>query len=256
MESLKVSIVQTSIYWEDPQANLAMLTKKIEELPQTNLIVLPEMFTTGFSMNAEKYAEQPSGNGFKWMQQQAKQTKAAIVGSIMVKEDENYHNRLYFVYPNGDFITYNKRHLFSYAGEDTLFTAGQEQCIIDYLGWKFCLQICYDLRFPIWSRNTQGYDVLLYVASWPAKRIKAWDSLLPARAIENMAYVIGVNRVGVDGKGYLHNGHSVVYNCLGEAMLPITDIEQLTTLSLAKTHLEETRKKFPFLNDADKFTVM
>ena len=214
------------------------------------------MFTTGFSMNAEALAEEKEGTTLEWMQQIAKEKDCAITGSLIVKDSGHYFNRLYFVYPNGDFRQYDKKHTFTLAGEHKVYTAGKELLLVELEGWKICPLICYDLRFPVWARNTQDYDLLLYVANWPAKRIAAWDALLKARAIENMSYCIGVNRVGLDGNGHEYTGHSAVYDVLGEHISTLNfEQEFVETITLSAEHIRSNRKHLQSLNDRDEFTL-
>ncbi len=214
------------------------------------------MFTTGFSMNAEALAEEKEGHTLEWMQQIAKEKGCAITGSLIVTDSGHYFNRLYFVYPNGDFRHYDKKHTFTLAGEHKIYTAGKELVLVELQGWKICPLICYDLRFPVWARNTQDYDLLLYVANWPDKRIAAWDALLKARAIENMSYCIGVNRVGMDGNGHEYTGHSAVYDVLGERISTLNfEQEFAETVTLSGEHIRSNRKHLQFLNDRDEFTL-
>ena len=256
---LKVSVVQTSIVWEDPEANRKQLEVKITKAlahTRTDLVVLPEMFTTGFTMNAHKLAETMQGTTVLWMQQIAVTHSIAITGSLIIKENNNFYNRLLFVYPSGDVTYYDKKHSFTLANEHKTFTSGAEKLIVNYKGWKICPLICYDLRFPVWSRNVEKYDLLLYVASWPQKRIYAWNSLLKARAIENMSYTIGVNRIGLDASKFQYNGHSIVLNTLGEPISePFNEHETILQVSLSKTIQDVLRQKMGFLNDMDAFTL-
>ena len=192
-----------------------MFSKKIDDIKEeTDLIVLPEMFSTGFSMNAAALAEPPEGKTLQWMVSQAQKKVAAIVGSFIVRENDVFYNRLFFVFPDGNYKTYDKKHTFTYAKENETYSEGSERLIVDYMGWKICPLICYDLRFPIWARNTDGYDLLIFIANWPKTRTVAWETLLRARAIENMAYCMGVNRIGIDVKNYEYIGHSAVYDVL------------------------------------------
>jgi len=256
-DSLFITIIQSHLIWENPIENRALFSEKIAAIKtKTNLIVLPEMFTTGFTMNASNLAEEEKGETLKWMQSEAKKNNCAITGSIIISEKNNYYNRLFFVYPTGDYKTYNKKHTFTLAGEHNTYSKGEEQVIIAYLGWKICSLICYDLRFPVWARNTQNYDVLLYVANWPEKRISAWDALLKARAIENMSYCIGVNRIGKDGNNHQYNGHSIVFDVLGEQVSTSNFEEEFTeTIVLKKSHIETNRRHLQFLNDRDTFIL-
>jgi len=214
--SLKVAIIQTSLVWENPTENRRILNDKVNAINDSiDLIVLPEMFTSGFTMNASDVAETMDGKTLTWLKEKANAKQAAIVGSMVITENGNYYNRLVFVEASGIITTYDKRHTFTLAGEHKVYTAGSEKAIINYKGWKICPLICYDLRFPVWARNVEDYDLLLYVANWPKVRVNAWDALLKARAIENMAYCIGVNRVGLDGNNYEYSGHSSAYDVLG-----------------------------------------
>ncbi|GEQ84670.1 carbon-nitrogen hydrolase [Patiriisocius marinistellae] len=257
-QTLKVTIIQSHLYWENPVANLEHFSEVIETINEkTDLIVLPEMFTTGFSMNAEELAEEINGPTLKWLQEKAIKKNIAITGSIIIKESAYYYNRLFFVFPDGTFKVYDKKHTFTLAGEHKVFTAGLTQNIIDYKGFKINPLICYDLRFPVWARNTQNYDLLLYVANWPEKRINAWDTLLKARAIENMSYCVGVNRTGLDGNGHQYTGHSAVYDVLGNLIsTPDFEREFHQTVTLSKNHISTNRKHLNFLNDADSFTLI
>lgn len=257
MNRLNVTIIQSQLHWEDPHANRSQFSEKIASISEeTHLIVLPEMFTTGFTMNALPLAEQANGPTLQWMQQWAKEKGCAITGSLIVTEGGNYYNRLYFVHPNGDFEQYDKRHTFTLAGEHKVFSAGREALYVDYLGWKIFPLICYDLRFPVWARNVVDYDLLLYVANWPKKRTAAWDALLKARAIENMCYCIGVNRMGFDGNGHEYVGHSAVYDVLGEHISNLNfESEFIETVTLSKDHLDSNRSHLQFLNDRDAFTL-
>lgn len=251
---MNVTLIQADLIWENPAKNRALFYDKINAVTQTDLIVLPEMFTTGFTMNTD-LAESMDGETVQWMKEVAGQKNCAITGTIIIEEGGKFYNRLVFVTPAGEVFHYNKRHLFSLAGEDKIFTAGTEKSIIDYRGWKICLLVCYDLRFPVFSRNTEDYDLLVYVANWPGKRIYAWDSLLKARAIENMCYTIGVNRVGEDGNNASYPGHSQVLDCLGKYCLRPLENEKTVTLKLDKNRQYTVRKKLGFLNDRDAFIL-
>ena len=258
MKKLNITLIQSYLHWEDPVANRRHFSEKIRSIEgKTDVIVLPEMFTTGFSMNAKALSEDTNGETLQWMLSEAKQKNAAITGSLIIEEENKYYNRLFFVLPDGSYKTYNKRHTFTLAGEHKIYNSGTERTIIDYKGWKICPLICYDLRFPVWARNTSNYDILLYVANWPNKRVAAWDALLKARAIENMSYCVGVNRVGHDGNGHKYTGHSAVYDVLGE-QLSTKDFEKefIETLVLNKEELIKHRKYLQFLNDKDDFTLI
>lgn len=253
---MKIALVQSDISWENIPKNLAYLEKKIDLVePETDLVVLPEMFSTGFTMNPEEVAETTNGQAVTWMLRMAKKYRTALTGSVIIKEEGNYYNRLFFVSPDGKIQSYNKRHLFTLAGEQHKYTKGKEKLIVDYKGWKICLLICYDLRFPVFSRNIENYDLLIYVASWPKKRIKAWDILLRARAIENMVYTIGVNRTGTDPSNLHYNGHSQAIDSLGEYVLEPQQKEEVFTIILDKEKQSEIRNRFGFLNDKDSFIL-
>jgi omega-amidase len=254
--TLSIALIQSDIIWENPQENRTYLDKKFLELKNdVDLIVLPEMFTTGFTMNAPKIAETMKGETIAWMQKTAQKKKAAITGSIVIEENHVYYNRLLFVHPSGKMEWYDKKHTFTLVGEDKIYKSGNKKQIVAYDGWAICLLVCYDLRFPVWSRNTENYDALLYVANWPKPRITAWDTLLKARAVENMCYGIGVNRVGFDANGNEYPGHSAVYDTLGNQLV-FSDKEEILYVELHKTHIEETRKKLRFLEDRDQFIVV
>lgn len=257
-EKLKVAVIQVDLVWEDAKENRRLFSEKIDRIDQqVDLIVLPEMFSTGFSMNAENLAEPPGGPTFQWMQEIADTTGSAVTGSVIVQDkDENYYNRLYFVFPDGSFKKYDKRHTFTLAKENETYASGTEKLIVEYKGWRICPLICYDLRFPVWARNTEDYDILIYVANWPETRIHAWDVLLQARAIENMSYCIGVNRTGLDGNDYRYNGHTAVYDCLGKELFKNDQNSEFTEIAiLDKSHLRETRGQLKFLQDRDSFTL-
>jgi omega-amidase len=253
---MKIALIQSDLYWEDVSKNRNAFELKINQIDsEVNLIVLPEMFSTGFTMNALAVAETMQGETILWMQAMAKQKNCAITGSLVITENEQFYNRMFFVFPSGEIQYYNKRHLFTLAGEDKTYTAGTEKVIVDYLGWKICLQVCYDLRFPAFARNIENYDILIYVASWPKIRTNAWDILLQARAVENLSYVIGVNRVGVDANNYEYIGHSQVVDFLGNYLLEPQETEDVFVVNLDKNIMLETRKKLDFLSDKDIFEI-
>lgn len=254
---LKIAIIQSDLVWENPEQNRMRFGAKIEAIQEEiDLIVLPEMFTSGFTMNPEKVAETMNGATVQWMKNQSNEKNAAILGSIVVSEGGNFYNRLLFVMPNGDVTYYDKRHTFTLAGEHKVYEKGQEQFIQTYKGWRLYPLICYDLRFPVWSRNMQNYDVLLYVANWPKTRIDAWDTLLKARAIENMSYCIGVNRVGEDANNLSYNGSSALYDVLGHKLTNIAlNEEAVEVVTLTKEHIDKYRSKLKFLDDKDGFTI-
>ena len=259
-----------------------MLEKKINEIERTQVVVLPEMFSTGFSMKPEILAERMDGPTVQWMKSTAAQKKVILTGSVIIEEEGKYYNRLIWMLPNGQYGCYNKRHLFAYAGEDQHYTAGTERFIASVNSWKINLLVCYDLRFPVWSRQSpplhfpypkgEGgqrpdevekgsggeveYDVLIYVANWPERRNIAWKTLLQARAIENQCYVIGVNRVGPDGNGISHSGDSMVIDPLGEILYHKAHEENIHTITLQKNHLQTVREKFPFWKDRDNFKIL
>lgn len=256
-DQLHLALIQTHLHWENPVANRSHFTQKILEVSgDIDIIVLPEMFTTGFSMNAQPLAETMEGDTLYWLKELSKQKEIAICGSIMITENDTYYNRFVFVTPDGHIEFYDKRHTFNMAGEGDVFEQGQEKIIVNYLGWKLCLQVCYDLRFPVFARNVEEYDVLLYVANWPKPRVAAWDALLKARAIENMCYTIGVNRIGLDGNGLEYVGHSGVYNVLGEEIAFAKAQQEIITTTLSKNHIIQTRTKLPFLKDKDQFKIL
>ena len=259
MNAISITTIQTNLYWEDIDKNLAHFDDKLNLLTEpTDIIVLPEMFTTGFTMNTGLLAEEHGGKGLNWMQKKAKEKNCVLVGSISVKDGQNFHNRLYWVMPDGTYQHYDKRHLFQMGKEDVYYTAGTKKILIDYKGWKICPLICYDLRFPVWSRNRKDntYDVLIYVANWPEVRSYPWKQLLIARAIENQAYVVGVNRIGEDGNAIVHSGDSCVINPRGELISKTTSHEDISeTVSLSYTYLEEFRKVFPVMLDGNEFTL-
>lgn len=258
MAELTVSIIQTNLHWEDKASNLKMFEEKFAALPAASQVVfLPEMFNTGFSMRPEFLAENMEGNTVQWLKQMAYAQRKIICGSLIIEEDKQYFNRLLWVLPNGIMYHYDKRHLFAYAGEDQHFTAGTNRLIVQVNGWKICLMICYDLRFPVWARqNKEQYDALVYVANWPDRRSLAWKTLLQARAVENQAYVIGVNRTGQDGHDIYHSGHSALIDPLGNILWQEADTEAIYTQTLNKETLQEARTQFPFLNDADQFVIL
>lgn len=264
-ENLIVTIVQANLAWEDKSANLDHLDRLLRDAaPVTDIIILPEMFSTGFSMNATQLAETAEGEGVKWMQKQAAKHQAALAGSLITKDGTHYYNRLYWVLPDGSFSTYDKRHLFSFADEEQHYSAGKNRIIVEYRGWRICPLICYDLRFPTWSRNTSldgqpvdtAFDLLIYVANWPEARRRPWMTLLEARAHENQVYVAGVNRIGQDGNGIPHSGDSAIYSPKGERISTLEpNREGVETISLDWTGLEDFRKKFTVWKDKDRFTL-
>ena len=254
---MKIAVIQSNLTWEEPNTNRALFYKKIIELKEeVDLIVLPEMFTSGFTMNPNQVAEPMNGESVIWMKNLAKQRNCAITGSIIIEENGDYYNRLLFVLPSGEIEIYNKKHLFSLAGEDKKYKAGKSKTIVNYRGFRICPLICYDLRFPVFSRNVEDYDILLYVANWPETRIKAWDILLRARAIENQCFTIGVNRIGEDNNQLLYNGHSQAIDFLGNYLLEPQEKEGVFIVELDKNQMISSRKSLGFLSDKDAFTLL
>ncbi|MDG1476262.1 MAG: amidohydrolase [Vicingaceae bacterium] len=260
--NLNVSIIQSELHWENVGQNLEMFAQKIDEISKpTDIIVLPEMFNTGFSMDSEKLAETMSGKTVAWMKAQANKADSVITGSLIVEEEGAFYNRLIWAVPNGEIQVYDKRHLFRMAGEHNYFSAGEKRLIVNYKGWRICPLICYDLRFPVWSRNTSkndspAYDCLIYVANWPAVRKQPWSKLLEARAIENQCYVVGVNRVGEDGKRITYTGNSVVVNPKGDVISNIAENTNTSeSVDLFLSELNDFREKFPVSMDGDEFTL-
>ncbi len=263
MQDLKVTLIQADLHWRSIGANMAAFEEKIWKAPEgQDLIVLPEMFTTGFTMEPDEVSEPVNGNTYKWMRQMAAQSGATVLGSAIIKESGNYYNRLLIATPEGEIQYYDKKHLFTLAGEDGSFTAGERRVVIEVNGWKIMPLVCYDLRFPVWSRS-QGseealyeYDVIVYVANWPTPRVQAWDTLLRARAIENIAYSIGVNRVGLDGYEKEYSGHSAVYDYVGNTMLFMDNEEGMQSVELSMDQLAKFRERFPFQEDQDRFQLL
>ena len=274
MAPLTITTIQTNLVWENKNANLQLLGKKINGLQEkTEIVVLPEMFSTGFSMQPKLFAETMEGETVQWMKEISSSNKIILTGSLIIEENEQFYNRLIWMLPNGEFGYYDKRHLFGLAQEDKYYTAGNKRLIASVKGWKINLQICYDLRFPLWARNRivpieksieeesqkspetrPEFDVLLYVANWPERRSHAWKTLLCARAIENQCYVVGVNRVGMDGNNVSHSGNSLVIDPLGEVLYHMADEEDIFTITLQKEWLNDIRRKYPFWKDADEFS--
>ena len=251
-----VALIQTCLVWENAIENRSHLAQKITGfMEDVDLIVLSEMFSTGFTMHPKGVAETMEGETVAWLQHLAKAKNCAITGSLIIKENGNYYNRLVFVFPDGKIEHYDKRHLFSLAGENNEFTAGNDKLIVDYKGWKICPLICYDLRFPVFSRNTDNYDLLIYVANWPKARANAWNSLLQARAIENMSYTIGLNRIGKDESKNSYSGDSQIVDCIGNFTLEPQQCDEVYIVKLDKKAQDRNRKKFDFLNDADTFEL-
>ena len=267
MQTLTISLIQTHLHWEDKTANLQMLEQKIMGISaQTELLVLPEMFSTGFSMKPELYAEKMDGESLQWMKRVAAAKKIILTGSLIIEENGQYFNRLIWMLPNGQYGVYDKRHRFAFAGEDEHYTAGSKRLIASVKGWRINLLVCYDLRFPVWARQSPSaadrahgeaeYDLLMYVANWPERRSHAWKTLLQARAIENQSYVVGVNRVGNDGNNIYHSGDSMIVDPMGEIVYTKKDEEDIFTITLKKEELVAVREKLPFLRDADRFLLL
>lgn len=255
---MRLSIIQSSLVWENPDANRRQFATKIAPLRgQTDLVVLPEMFTSGFSMNTEALAEEMTGPTVTWLREQAALLNSAVTGSFICRDGGACYNRLVWAYPDGRVASYDKRHLFGLAGETAYYTAGHTRLTVEWLGWRICPLVCYDLRFPVWSRNkaTVDYDLLLYVANWPARRAHHWRGLLTARAIENQAYVAGVNIVGTDGAGLEYSGDSAVIDYAGLQLVQISGQEGIFTAKLSMDALEQYRQQLPFLGDADVFEL-
>jgi omega-amidase len=285
MSTLTVTTIQADLQWEDKPANLRRLEEQIDSIGvHTELVVLPEMFSTGFSMRPEAFAEKMEGPTVNWMRSVAARKKIILTGSLIIEENGNYFNRLVWMLPNGQCGYYDKRHRFAYAGEDDHYTAGQKRLVASVKGWKVLLLVCYDLRFPVWSRQqppapstaplpptnpNRGeiapvtppttpaleYDLIIYIANWPERRSHAWTTLLQARAIENQSYVVGVNRVGDDGNHIAHAGDSMIVDPLGEVLYHAPSKEEVFTKTLEKEHLETIRQRFPFWRDADHFCI-
>jgi predicted amidohydrolase len=253
---LKIVGIQAELFWENPTENRSHFEREIDKINDIDLIILPEMFTTGFTMNPNSVAETMDGISITWMKEIAINKQIAITGSIVIKENNNFYNRLVFVHPSGKIETYDKRHSFTLAGEDKVYTSGSEKLIVNYKGWKICPLICYDLRFPVWARNTDNYDLLIYMANWPIQRIKAWDTLLKARAIENMCYCIGINRTGFDNNNYEYSGNSLVVDYLGNELSSLNKNESGSIkATISKEKVKEIRNKLGILNDRDSFKI-
>lgn len=255
-QDLHLTLLQKNLVWEDKASNLKQFNSDIQSLStKTDLIVLPEMFTTGFTMNAAELAEPMDGPTMEYLHQWSADTGAVVTGSFISSVENQYFNRLVWMHPDGHYQTYDKRHLFTLADEHHTYTAGTEKLLVEIKGWKVCPLICYDLRFPVWSRNSERYDLLIYIANFPAKRAAAWKNLLLARAIENQVYTIGVNRVGTDGKGFYYSGDSSLIDFEGHLLYQTSHIEDIFSARLSQANQEDFRKRFAFLNDQDVFTV-
>jgi predicted amidohydrolase len=256
-EELNIALLQCDLHWENAAKNRSQIEEYLAGIIDADLILLPEMFNTGFSVASIHLAETMHGETVEWMKSIARQKSAVICGSLMIKEAGCVYNRLLWVEPDGNIGYYDKRHLFGLIDEDKYFTPGTNRLIVDYKGWKICPLICYDLRFPVFSRNDVNYDILIYIANWPDKRIGAWNALLKARAIENQAYVVGLNRVGVDGYNAQYSGHTQVIDADGNLIARAPENEVgLVELTLTKKHLSKLRSRLPFLDDQDSFELM
>lgn len=266
MADLTITTIQTSLHWEDKAANLDMLEEKINGIKEkTEIVILPEMFSTGFSMDTTKLAEKMDGLSVLWMKRIAASKKVILTGSLIIEDEGHFYNRLIWMLPNGQYGHYDKRHLFAYADEHNHYTPGNKRLIASVKGWKIHLLVCYDLRFPVWSRQTPPapeqadavpeYDLLVYVANWPERRNHAWKTLLQARAIENQCYVAGVNRVGRDGLDINYSGDSMIVDALGTVLYTKSQEEDIHTFTLERENLDATRRKFPFLQDGDDFHI-
>lgn len=254
--NLKVAGIQSVLHWHDPEANHNMFSNWLDKAPPADVYVLPEMFSTGFSMEAQSLAESMEGPTHQWMKRESEKRDAVICGSVIIKEDDRYYNRFLWVSPRNNTAFYDKRHRFTMAGEHHHFSQGNKHVIVEVKGWRIMLQVCYDLRFPVWSRNTGNYDAMIYVANWPAPRTSAWSKLLLARAIENQSYVVGVNRVGPDANDIQYEGASVIVDPKGEVISSLEPGEEgFVEAAFSASELESFREKFPVLNDRDDFTI-
>ncbi len=254
---LNVALIQTDLFWQDKVANLDLLTNHIQNIPDhADIILLPEMFSTGFTMEAAKLAETMEGPTLNWMREMAHFKNAVIAGSLIIRDGDHFFNRLIWMPPNGQVLSYDKKHLFTFAGEDKHYTAGKERMIIEWKGWKILPLVCYDLRFPVWSRNREDYDLLVYVASWPEKRAHAWKSLLVARAIENQSYTIGLNRVGRDGNDIYYSGDSRVIDYEGKLLFDEAHDPVVHLATLSMDAQQKFRQALQFLKDRDSFTIV
>jgi omega-amidase len=258
-DTLNLALCQCSPVWEDPQANHKMFeTHIISVAERADVIVLPEMFTTGFTMDPIKVAQPMTGETVSWMCELATKQNVTIVGSVIIEDEGQYYNRMIWARPNKEPLHYNKKHLFTFAGEDKHYTAGNKQVVVEIAGWKLASFVCFDLRFPVWCRNTEHnqYDAALFIASWPKARSLQWNTLLRARAIENQAYVVAVNRVGKDGNDIHYNGDSQLIDGLGNVLVHEVETESVKLVTLEKTHLQNTRVQFPFLREADAHLLL
>ena len=255
MPTLNVALIQTALHWHDPAANRALFDGTFEQVGNADLVVLPEMFSTGFTMASREVAETMQGETVAWMRDRAATLGATIAGSLVIAERDRYFNRMVWMPPDGTAVIYDKRHLFRMAGEHEHYAAGEEFVTATIGAWRIRLAVCYDLRFPVWLRTAGDYDVLLFVANWPAARQAAWNTLLRARAVENLCYTIAVNRVGRDGNGVEYRGGSAVYDAEGEPLLEVFDDPSVATVPLDLEKLRDYRQRFPAWRDADRFEV-
>lgn len=253
--TLNLSLIQCDIFWEEIEKNISHFDRLVSNIPETDLILLPEMFNTAFCPKSNNLAEEMDGKTVSWMLKISQQRKCAIAGTLMIKEGTKVFNRLVFILKNGDIKTYDKRHLFSLAKEERYIEKGKARLIVNVEGWKICPLICYDLRFPVFSRNNVEYDLLIYLANWPVKRIEAWDTLLKARSIENQCYTAGINRIGEDGNNILFNGHSAVFDSFGEGLVSSSENEEVLQVALSIEDLKLKRRQRNFLKDRDNFIL-
>lgn len=255
MQNISVTLLQSDINWENPKVNLQKYSELLKQVTETDIILFPEMFTTGFTMSSKQYAEPMNGGTVQWMKEIALARHCAVAGSLIILDNRKYYNRLVWVFPDGSLSTYDKKHLFSMGNEHENYTPGNKRLIVECKGWKICPLVCYDLRFPVWSRNTENYDLLVYLANWPVQRQIVWDTLLAARAIENQCYCIGVNRVGIDKQGIRYGGRSVFVTPKAETFF-LGEKEQVQTFELSLGSLQNFRKNFPVLDDRDNFNLV
>jgi omega-amidase len=257
MQDLKIALVQSRLHWEDIEANLVRFEEKLNKITEpVDIVVLPEMFSTGFSMNPAAVAEPMNGKALNWMRKMATEINTVIMGSLAIEDKGMYYNRMIWMQPDGNFKSYDKRHLFSMAGEEKVYTSGSKKLIVEVRDWKICPMVCYDLRFPVWIRNVEKYDVLIFSANWPDRRIQQWRKLLQARAIENQCFVLGLNVVGTDGNDFTYTGHSMAVDTMGEIMTEIVDEEKIEIVTLNHESLKLTRRYMPFLDDRDEFRIV
>lgn len=256
-ETINIKVLQLDLAWENPAANRAKIDQLLQNADEkTDVVFLPEMFSTGFSMNVSELAEMMDGETIQWMKERCHEHQLALCGSLIINDNGQFYNRLLFVEPSGEIQFYNKRHLFTMGNEESHFQKGTERLIVQYKGWRICPLICYDLRFPVWSRNRNEYDLLVYSANWPTNRKDVWNTLLKARAIENQCYVVGANRVGTDGQMIRYSGNSQIFDAKGNSLDGLNDDDEVIVSSvLSYTELVKFRDSFPVLNDADSFSL-